>query len=146
MGSAAGGQGWSRRARSLPEEHGLQERKGAGAGGGELAMGGPGGAEKLSIGGRGATETLRADSQEALRQFSSVHMRETFPNVSQIGSFIHTPYYASSPALPILVDGRNRGPPCYLGPIFDASMFFTLRIQFVAKTTPTHLSASLEDF
>lgn len=112
-------------------------------------MGGPGGpcgAEKLSIGGRGATETLCADSQETLRQFCSVHMRETFPNVSQIGSFIHTPYYASSPALPILVDGRNRGPPCYLGPIFDASMFFTLRIQFVAKTTPTHLSASLEDF
>lgn len=112
-------------------------------------MGGPGGpcgAEKLSIGGRGATETLRADSQEALRQFCSVHMRETFPNMSQIGSFIHTPYFASSPALPMLVDGRNRGPPCYLGPIFDASMFFTLRIQFVAKTTPTHLSASLEDF
>lgn len=71
-------------------------------------MGGPGGprgAEKLSIGGQGATETLHPDSQGALGQFPSVHMRETFPNVSQIGLFIRTPYYASSPVLPILVDG-----------------------------------------
>lgn len=71
-------------------------------------MGGPGGprgAEKLSIGGRGDTQTPHPESQEALRQFSSVHMRKTFPNASQIGLFIRTPYYASSPALPILMDG-----------------------------------------